>query len=127
MISPDSIPGLFYFIACSSTLSHQETNHTSLLFFACLHFQSWMNTLYTTLTSRAIKTIVWTSAFSLCMFPTLQMTVSIRNNSVDSFCEKCVLWREFGFRLAVRHIICDPCTPGLAGAPMANLNFNLNF
>ena len=40
---------------CSSTLSHQEMNHTSLFFFACLHFQCWINTLYTTFTSRAIK------------------------------------------------------------------------
>ena len=40
---------------CSCTLSHQETNNTSLHSFACLHFQCWMNTLYTTLTSRAIK------------------------------------------------------------------------
>ena len=54
MIPSDSIPGRFDFIACRSTLSHQETNHTSLLFFACLHFQCWTNTLYTTLTSRAI-------------------------------------------------------------------------
>ena len=41
--------------ACSSNHSHQETNHTSLLFFACLNFQCWRNTLYTTLTFRAIK------------------------------------------------------------------------
>ena len=32
-----------------------ETKHISLLFFACLHFQCWTKTLYTTLTSRAIK------------------------------------------------------------------------
>ena len=41
--------------ACSSTLSHQEMDHTSLLFFACPYFQCWTNTLYTMLTSRAIK------------------------------------------------------------------------
>ena len=65
-----------------------ETNHTALLFFACLHFQCCMNTLYTTLTSRTIKkTTVWTCEFSQCMSPTLQMGVSIRNNSVASFCE----------------------------------------
>ena len=33
----------------------QETNHTSLLFFYCLHFQCWTNTLYTTHTSITIK------------------------------------------------------------------------
>ena len=43
------------------------------------------------------ETTVWTCAFSLYMSPTLQMTVSIRNNSVASFCEECVLWRVFGF------------------------------
>ena len=36
---------------------------------------------------------------SLCMSPTLQMAVSIRNNSVASFCEECALWRVFGFHL----------------------------
>ena len=55
MIPSDSTPGCFDFMARRSTLSHQETNHTSLLFFACLHFQCWTDTLYTTLTSRAIK------------------------------------------------------------------------
>ena len=55
MIPSDSIPGPFDFMARRSTLSHQETNHTSLLFFACLNFQCWMNILYTTLTSRVIK------------------------------------------------------------------------
>ena len=42
------------FMTRRSTFSHQETNHTSLLFFACLHFQCWTNILYTMLTSRAI-------------------------------------------------------------------------
>ena len=50
----DSVPGRSDFMARSSTLSHQETNQTSLHFFAWLHFQCWTNTLYTTLTSRAI-------------------------------------------------------------------------
>ena len=36
MITSDSIPGRSGFITCSSTLSHQETNHTSLIFFAYL-------------------------------------------------------------------------------------------
>ena len=50
-----SISGRFDFIARSSTLSHQETNHTSLLCFAFLHFQCWTNTLHTMLTFRAIN------------------------------------------------------------------------
>ena len=50
-----SILGRFDFMASRSTLSHQETNHSYLLFFSCLHFQCWTNTLYITLTSRAIK------------------------------------------------------------------------
>ena len=55
IIPPDSVPGLFDFIACSSNFSYQETNHAPLFSFACLHFQCWTNTLYTTLTSTAIK------------------------------------------------------------------------
>ena len=55
MIPSDSIPRRFDFMARCSTISHQETNHTSLHFFAWLHFQCRMNALYTTLTSRAIK------------------------------------------------------------------------
>ena len=37
------------------------------------------------------ETTVWTCAFSLCISPTLQMAESIRNNTVVSFCEECVL------------------------------------
>ena len=55
MIPLDSITGRFDFMARHSYLSHQETNHSSLLFFACLHFQCWTNTFYTTRTSRATK------------------------------------------------------------------------
>ena len=55
MIPSNSTPGRFDFMTRRSTLSHQETNHTSLLFFVCLHFQCWTNALYTTLTSKAIK------------------------------------------------------------------------
>ena len=42
-------------LACSSYLSHQEKNHTSLLFLVCVHFQCWTNTLYTWLISRVIR------------------------------------------------------------------------
>jgi len=45
------------------------------------------------------ETIVWTCAFSLCISPTLQMTISIRNNNVANLCEECVLWQVFGFHL----------------------------
>ena len=44
-------------------------------------------------------TSVWTFAFSLCMSPILQVAVSIRKDSVASFCEECVLWQVFGFHL----------------------------
>ena len=50
------------------------------------------------------ETTVWTFAFSLCMFSTLQMVVSIRNNNVASFWEECVLWWMFGFHLNPPHI-----------------------
>ena len=53
-----SIPGLFDIMARRRTLSHRGANHTSLLFFACLHFQCWTNTLYNKLTSRAIKELL---------------------------------------------------------------------
>ena len=45
----------FDFMARRSALSHQETNHSSMLFFGCLNVECWTNTFYTTLTSRAIK------------------------------------------------------------------------
>ena len=55
MIPSNSIPGHFDFMVRCSSLSHQEINHTSLLFLACLHFQYSTNTLYTMLTFTAIK------------------------------------------------------------------------
>ena len=51
------------------------------------------------------ETTVWTCAFSLCMALNLQMAVSIRNKSVASSCEECVLWRVFGYYLTAPHII----------------------
>ena len=47
------------------------------------------------------ETTLCTCGFSLCTSPTLQMAVSIRRNSVASFCEECVLWRVFCFHLTV--------------------------
>ena len=96
---PTAFQGGFVFMAGRSTLSHQETNHTSLLFFACLHFQSWTNTLHYAHPESNEETIVWTCAFSLCMSPTLQMAVTLRDNSVASFSEECVLWRVFNIHL----------------------------
>ena len=87
-----------------STHNHQGTNHTPLLFFACLHFQCWAKTICTTLTSRAIKKTLWTCPFSLCVFPTLQMAVSIHNNSVASFCEECLSRRVLYFHLTAPYI-----------------------
>ena len=49
------------------------------------------------------ETTVCTCAFPLCMSPTLQMSVSIRNNSVASFCDECVLWRLFDFHVTAPH------------------------
>ena len=49
------------------------------------------------------ETNVLTCAFSLCISPTLQMAVSIGNNSVASFYVECVLWRVLGFHLAAPH------------------------
>ena len=68
MIPSDSIPGRFDFTSRRSTLSHQETNHIFLIFFACLHFQCWTNTLYTMRTSRAIKKQLCGSVRFHCAF-----------------------------------------------------------
>ena len=92
------------YFACSSILSHQETNYTSLLFFALLPFPMLdEHTLHYAHLQSNKETTVWTCAFSLCMSATLQMTVSIRNNSVASFCEECVSWRVFDFNLTDPH------------------------
>ena len=64
MIPFDNLSGRFVLWRVASTLNHQETNHTSLLFFACLHFLCWTNTLYTTLTSKAVKK----QLVNLCIF-----------------------------------------------------------
>ena len=70
---------------CSSTISQQETNHTSLLFFACLHFQCRTNTLHYAHLKSNKETTVWTCAFSLCMTPTLQMAVAIPSYMTSKF------------------------------------------
>ena len=88
VIPSNSIPGCFDFMAHHTTLSHQETNHT----LHSAHLQSNK------------ETTVWTCTFSLCMSPTPKMAVSIRNNSVASFCKECVLWWVFGFHLTAPHI-----------------------
>ena len=89
MIPSDNIPGCFNIMACRSTLNHQETNHTSF----CLPPFPMLDqhTLYYAHLQSNKETTVWTCAFSLCVSPTLQMAVSICNNSVASFCEECVL------------------------------------
>ena len=45
----------------------------------------------------------WAWSFSLCISPTLEMAVSIRNNSVDRFCEECAFWWVIGFHLSAPH------------------------
>ena len=50
------------------------------------------------------QTTVWSFVFSLCISPTLEMAVSIRN-SVANFCEEYVLWRVFGFHFGYFKII----------------------
>ena len=45
-----------FLLYCASQHPHPSGNeHISLLFFACLHFQCWTNTLYTTLTYSSMK------------------------------------------------------------------------
>ena len=83
--------GRFDFMALRSTLSHLEMNQ-------CVPMLDEHTLHYAHPQSKKERTM-WFCAFSLCMSPILQMTVSIRNNSVASFCEECVLWRVFGFHL----------------------------
>ena len=78
LIPSDSIPGRFDIMPRRSTLSHQETNHTCLLFFACLQFQCWTGTLYITLTSRAIKK----QLVDLCVFTML--VCNLTDGSIDT-------------------------------------------
>ena len=115
MIPSDSIPGCFDFMASRSTLSHQETNHTSLLFFACIHFQYWANALYTTLTSRAInKQLCGPVRFHYaCLLP-YRWQYRYVTTLFARFCEECVLWRVFDFHLIAPHILrvelCKDCS-----------------
>ena len=59
----------------------------------CLHAFPMLNehTLHYAHLQSNNETTVWICAFSLCSL--------IRNNSVASFCEECVLWRVFYFHL----------------------------
>ena len=90
MIPSESIPRCFDFMAHHSTLSYQETKHTSLLCLLPFPILDEHTLHYAHLQSNK-ETTVWTCVFSLCMSPTLQMAVSIHNNSVASFCEECFM------------------------------------
>ena len=104
MISSDSIPERFDFMARRSTLSHQEMNHASLLFFACFHFQCWTNTFYTMLTSRAIKK----SCENLWIFT---MLVSYPTyDCMDSKQQCSLLLRDKCFMVGVRFSFDCPLT-----------------
>ena len=102
MVPSDSIRGCFDFMARHSTLSHQKTNHTSLLFFACLHFQCWANTLYITLTSRAIKKLSGPVRFNwACLLPYGMKYRDVATVLLASFFEEYVFWRVLCFHLTV--------------------------
>ena len=97
------LSGTFNVCQSSSTLSHQETNHISApLCFPPFPMLVEHTLHYTHLQSNKEATL-WTWAFSLCMSPTLQMAISMCNNSTSSFCEECVSWRVFGFHLTAPH------------------------
>ena len=104
IIPSDSIPGRFDLMARRSIQHPQPPrNEPHLSVFVCLTPYPMLDEhafLYAHLQGNK-ETSVWTCAFSLCMSPTLQMAVSISNNSIASFCEECVLWRMFGFHLTV--------------------------
>ena len=98
MIPSDSIPGHGHIAAtkkrttslCCSSLLASISNIGQIYFTLSSPPEQWRNNFVD----------LW---FSLCMSPTLQMAVSIRSNSVASFCEECVLWRVFGFHLTAPH------------------------
>ena len=111
MIPSDSIPE-FDFIECSSTLSHQEKNHTSLL-------ASILNAGWTHFTLRPPPE-QWRNncvdrPFLLWMSHTLQMKVA-------SFCEECVLWRVFGFHLTTSHIMAGMCGTVISRSPLGQIS-----
>ena len=56
--------------ASHHSVTKKGTTPTSLLFFLCLHFQCWTNTLYTMLTSRAVKKLCGPLRFHFaCLVP----------------------------------------------------------
>ena len=107
MIPFDSIPGRFDFTARRSTLSHQATNHTSLLLLACLQFQCCTNTLNATLTSRTIKKqLCGPVRFHYACLLSYRWQFRYVNKNVASFCEEYVLWRVFGFHWTTPYTVC---------------------
>ena len=94
----------FWLIARRNNLNQRETNHISLLLppFPMLD----EHTLYYAHLQSNKKTTVRICAFSLCISPTLQMVVSMRNNIVASFCEECVFLWMFGFIWLPLRVYC---------------------
>ena len=87
----DSIPGRFdlmRFAATSATKKRTTFLCSSLL---ASIFNADEHTLHYAHLQSNNRTTVWTCAFSICMSPTLQMAVSIRNNSVASLCKVCFM------------------------------------
>ena len=105
VIPSDNILGRFDFMARRSTLSHQETNHTSLLYFVCFHIQCWTNTLYTTLTFREIKKQLCGPVrfHYACLLP-CRWQYRYVATMLPGFA-KCVSWQVFGFHLTTPHIL----------------------
>ena len=81
-----------------------EPHHSALLCLPPFPMLDKHTLHYAHLQSNKGTTVWWICMFSLCMSPTLQMAVSICNNSVASFCKECVVWWVFGFHLTT------PCT-----------------
>ena len=110
MIPSNSIPGRFDFMARRSFCNVYAwrfalivaPRHSSILCLPPFPMLDEHTLHYAHLQSKK-ETTVLTCAFSLCMSPTLQVAVLIRNNSVASFYEECVLCRLFGFHLTVPH------------------------
>ena len=106
-IPSDIIPGRFGFMARRRSQHPQPLRnepHLSALLRLPPFPMLYEHTLHYAHLQSNKETTMWICAVSLWMSPILQMAVSMRNYSVASFCEDCVLCRVFDFDLTAPYI-----------------------
>ena len=82
-----------FWLYCASQHTQQprnEPHHSPFLYLPPFSMPEKQTVHYAHLQSNKV-TSAWTYLFSLCIFPTLQMGLSTRNNSITNFCEEYVL------------------------------------